>query len=92
MGTVANPGGLVIEQSSKPGFTIYPNPAKNELTIRNNNNRSLGIIRIYDGSGKMIFKKFIGNTQTMIDVKNFSAGIYYIRSDQLQAIIKFVKQ
>ena len=92
MGSVANPGGLVIEQGSKSGFTIYPNPAKNQITVRNNNNKSLGRIRIYDGSGKMVYQKFTGNVQTIIDMKGFSAGIYYVRTDQSTRAIKFVKE
>ena len=52
----------------------------------------LGTVSIYDVSGKMIYKNFVGSSQTTIDVKNFSAGVYYLKSDQLQVTIKFVKQ
>jgi len=34
---------------------------------------------IYDASGKMVYQKFVGNSQGIIDVKDFSAGIYFIR-------------
>jgi hypothetical protein len=92
VGTVANLSELNIEENSKTGFNLYPNPTSNQLTLQNNDHKILGTISIYDISGKMIYKKFIGNSQTTIDVKSFSAGVYYIRSGQLQATIKFVKQ
>jgi hypothetical protein len=81
-----------IEVSTKPGINIYPNPASSLLTIRNGMNRSLGLVSIIDVSGKIVYQKFIGNSQTVIDVKNLSAGVYYLRSDQFDAAIKFIKQ
>ena len=76
----------------KGQISAYPNPASNQITIQNNNHRMLGTISIYDVSGKIIYKKFVENFQTTIDVKKFSTGVYCIRSDQLQATLKFVKQ
>jgi hypothetical protein len=73
-------------------LSAYPNPASNQITIQNNNHKMLGTVSIYDVSGKMIYKKFVGSSQTTIDVKNFSAGVYYIRSSQLQPVLKFIKQ
>ena len=92
IGSVANLGEFNIEENSKTGFCIYPNPASNQITLQNNDHKLLGTVSIYDITGKMIYKKFIGSSQTTIDVKSFSSGVYYIRSDQLQAAIKFVKQ
>lgn len=90
--TVANPGNTDIKESSKTGVILYPNPATNQITLRSNDHKTLGTVNIYDISGKMIYKKLVGSSQTIIDVKNFSAGVYFIRSDQFQATIKFVKQ
>ena len=73
-------------------ISLYPNPATNQITLLHNDHKILGTVSIYDMSGKMIYKKFVGSSQTTIDVKNFSAGVYYIRSDQLHTAIKFVKQ
>jgi hypothetical protein len=88
---IARPGNILPE-STLSKMVLYPNPVTNHLTIRNNDNKMLGDLSIYDVSGKMIYKKYTGGSQTTIDVKNFPAGFYYIRSDQLQATIKFVKQ
>ena len=84
--------GNIIAETSLNKIVLYPNPTSSQITIHNNNNNLLGTVSIYDISGKMIYKKFIESFQTTIDVKNFSTGVYCIRSDQLQATIKFVKQ
>jgi len=84
--------GNIIAETSLNKIVLYPNPTSSQITIHNNNNNLLGTVSIYDISGKMIYKKFIEGFQTTIDVKNFSTGVYCIRSDQLQATIKFVKQ
>ena len=83
-----NPG----EEINLIALKLYPNPAINQITLRNSENKMLGSIIIYDAAGKMVYQKTIGGSQTMIDIKSFSAGIYYLKSDQLQATIKFVKQ
>jgi hypothetical protein len=90
--TFAKSGEINIEESSKSGFNIYPNPATSQITIQNNDHKMLGTISIYDVSGKMIYKNFIGSSQSIIDVKNFSPGVYYLRSDQMGKARKFVKQ
>jgi len=79
------------EETTKAGFTIYPNPAYNQITVQNNN-KIIGKLKIYDVSGKMVYQKFIKNRQTVIDIKNLPAGVYYLRSDQFDSAIKFIKQ
>jgi hypothetical protein len=88
---VANRG-IIQPETSLSKLFLYPNPATDQVTIQNSNNKILGDLVIYDASGKMIYKKFVGNSQTTIDVKNFSAGVYYLRSDQIQTALKFVKR
>jgi hypothetical protein len=84
--------GMITKEVSSSKMILYPNPASNQITIRNEGNKMLGTLNIYDVSGKVIYRKFVGNSQIAIDVKHFPSGFYYIRSDQLQATIKFVKQ
>jgi hypothetical protein len=71
---------------------LYPNPANSQITLRNNENKILGNIMIYDASGKLVYQKVVGNPQTVIDIQRFVSGIYYVRSDQSNMAIKFVKQ
>jgi hypothetical protein len=84
--------GNILSESSLSKMVLYPNPASNQITIRNNDNSILGTLNIYDASGRIVYRKFIGSAQTTIDVKKLPSGFFYIRSDQLQATIKFIKQ
>jgi hypothetical protein len=83
---------LPPKEDNKIELKLYPNPASNQINIRNKNNKMLGTVSIYDISGKMIYNNFIGSSQAIIDVKSFSPGVYYLRSDQMEKGLKFVKQ
>ena len=79
-----------IEASTR--IILYPNPSANQITIQNSDNKMLGTISVYDMTGKLISKNRSVNSRMTIDVKKFTAGVYYIKSDNLQATMKFVKQ
>ena len=81
-----------MQESSFTQMRLFPNPANNQITIQNSDNKILGTISIYDMTGKMILKNESINSSITIDVKKLTAGVYYIRSDNLQATMKFVKR
>ena len=81
-----------MQESSFTQMRLFPNPANNQVTIQNSDNKMLGTISIYDMTGKMIYKNKTANSIVTIDVKKFTAGVYYIKSDNLQATMKFVKR
>jgi hypothetical protein len=69
---------------------LYPNPAHDHLTIENRSNESLGQLKIYDASGRLIYKEFISNAKAFIDIKDYSTGVYYLRNGR-SAPLKFTK-
>ena len=79
------------DKIGKSEFNIYPNPAVNQITIENNN-KIIGDLAIYNVSGKIVYQNFMGNSKMVLDVKHFPSGVYYIRSDQMKKVMKFVKQ
>lgn len=93
--TYAAPPMAGRSEKTSPSFDklyAYPNPVVEQLTISNKDNKMLGLISIYDGSGKLIYKNFVRSYQVTVDLKNFPVGLYYLKSDHLQAAINFVKQ
>lgn len=84
---------LNITENNK--VTLYPNPAKNTITINFNQNINQSNINIYNIFGQLIYRKnnFSANTET-IDITALSSGIYYIEliSEELTTQIKFVKE
>ncbi len=65
-----------IGTSVIPGIKLYPNPVENLLFIDYISGRSLDMIRIFDITGKMIYR--IENPARRIDFSGLDAGKYII--------------
>jgi|GEM_PF-2097495 len=83
--------GSSTKEILRTGIVLYPNPATNQVTVKNRYSKPLGWVYIYDGSGKMIYRSLIASSFAIIDLKNFTSGVYYMRSDQIETAIKFLK-
>ncbi len=75
--------GLVtgIDQLSvpQPAFSIYPNPAKGELTVSFSEELKNAKAEIYNIFGVKVIEENISNTyQRVINLKNISPGIYFV--------------
>lgn len=70
---------------------IFPNPTKDLINIKLSENEKIGLIEIYDSSGKLI--KTDNNASKIISVKDFPEGKYIIKLYLEQKIIsqKFIK-
>ena len=75
------------------GILIYPNPAHDNLIIENDN--SIGPIdfEIMNNNGKKIYNSIL-NDRSIIDLTQYSSGIYYIRFSEKDSeyILKFIKR
>jgi hypothetical protein len=77
--------------------TLYPNPAQAQLTLDLGSNGSSWTgkeLRIYNMQGALVQKGLITNRQQRINVAAFSAGVYWIVSNNGSETLKvsFVKQ
>ena len=71
---------LSIEGYEITSFTLFPNPAKEEVTIQlANSNSEIGKVNIYNIQGKVILKDiaFESNNST-IDLSNIENGLYFV--------------
>jgi len=80
--------------NNNQGFSLYPNPAHDELIIEAYS--SIFEIRIFSPSGKQVFKdRSSWNDQRIIAIKDFSSGLYVLQLVGEQGKIytdKFVKR
>lgn len=60
----------------KKSFKIYPNPAKDFLTIENID-RNLNL-KIYDVSGKLIYETLTSGKSVRVDISHFQKGQYIL--------------
>ncbi len=66
-----------IQELSRLGIKLYPNPAKNRLTI-NINDRKPVLMKLYDETGKLLLQKNLRKSNNNIDVSHYSPGEYLL--------------
>jgi hypothetical protein len=74
------------------GFSAYPNPVSNELTVVSED--MIHTMKVYDITGKVLSNQKVNATQTKVDVTSFQPGIYMISIETEEEVItkKFIKQ
>ncbi len=83
---------VTLKSSANRTIVIYPNPAKNNLYIRND--LTYRNLVITDLTGKIILKKSISNGLNQIQIYQIPAGSYFITlsdGDKTETL-KFVKE
>lgn len=58
-------------------IAIAPNPAKNNVNINCNNN--VKTIELFDVQGRVLITQIVNNSQTQLDVSNYTNGIYFVK-------------
>jgi hypothetical protein len=75
--------GLSDEEISKFGFTVYPNPTRNNATIKFKSELSFReqYIDVLDITGKLIETNMIpvGATSYTLETKSIASGVYFVR-------------
>ena len=71
---------------------VYPNPAKDVLTIENN--ATIDSVEITSILGQKMIKKRINSFQTEINLNQLSNGVYFVTiiSNGNEKVVKFIKQ
>ena len=70
---------------------IYPNPVKEQLTVKNEQLSEGSVIEIYDAAGKLQKSKIVNlQSAIVIDVSHLSSGIYFLKAGD--NTVKFVKE
>ena len=72
--------------------TLFPNPSRSSITIRNIKNGSQ--LAIYNSQGNLILRKIANNYQELISVEKLATGVYMLQitdKDNNKQIIRFSK-
>jgi len=85
-------GTNVVNEMGNNSISLFPNPATNELFVKNNEINS--VITIFDINGKLLITRKITSENEVIDINNLQSGIYTIKIADNRGIItrKFAKQ
>jgi heat shock protein HslJ len=103
--TLGNPlGGIAVFKSyplsvkdfNENVFTVYPNPAKNELFLSSTNTTENLTLKIFNIGGKLLSTQNIAlQEQTSLDVSQLVSGIYFLNIEDERgntATKKFIKE
>jgi hypothetical protein len=91
---VDNLSALSVKEKEEVTFSLYPNPAHNNLTVSVKDNEGF-TVEVYDALGnKTVAEKSINGKSTEIDFSTLSAGVYFVKisNDKAQSIRRVVKQ
>ncbi len=70
---------LMSEGENRSGISIFPNPSKNVFNLKVNSGFVGSIYSCYDFTGKIIKEGKIENENSIIQLGDFSSGIYFLR-------------
>jgi hypothetical protein len=73
-------------------FTLFPNPAKNTLTISKKGNSEITSVEVYNLIGQLVIIK--PNFSESLDISNLTSGNYFIKVNTKNGngITKFIKE
>lgn len=82
----------IDELNTNNTYDIFPNPAKDYITIENNSNDD-ELISIFSTQGQLLLQKPIIKPKSIIDISCLAKGIYFIRisnqnDDKVSSFIK----
>ena len=61
------------------GFSIFPNPAKDEIQITGMDQQSNPVIRIFNASGQLVYEQSgINRLTTILDISELDNGVYSV--------------
>ena len=76
-----------IAENNEVAFMVYPNPAKNYVTIES---AKAADVKIYSVNGQMLLQQNISEGINTIDLSNLNAGMYFINVNG--TMVKIVRQ
>jgi PKD repeat protein len=72
-------GAVGINEAQRAGISIYPNPAKDFVVIKNDKQIKNLKLEIRNIVGQVVNQSTINNQTSTIDVSAFTSGIYFLR-------------
>ena len=90
--TLYTANGVGIKDQSLNQLSIYPNPAKTQITLNATTNQIGKTLKVYDALGKVVYESIIKQEQSNISITNWANGIYTVAIPEQNLTYKFVKE
>jgi hypothetical protein len=83
----------INENSSSNVFSVYPNPANNQINVKTDSKLLGSVYIVYDNTGKLVLTGKINSENTVIELGNLSGGIYLFSvGENLKQSFKIIKE
>lgn len=89
--TVSDCTGLTFVGKNLSSLVVYPNPAKENIIIKNAFSSDKTTLVIADAIGRVVASHLINSNEEKVDVSHLSNGVYILTIKQGKAVIKTVK-
>lgn len=70
------PASISASNNTISTFSIFPNPAHTNLTVKTNKPYYKGYFELFDTKGSLLFKQRLDGTHTTIPIQNIPKGLY----------------
>lgn len=78
----------VIDDSAKySSVQIYPNPVKDVLKIKTDNNEKVQELKIINASGQIVMSKTFSGDKTETDVRSLASGFYIVQITTSKGVV-----
>jgi len=79
--------------TKKSAFSLYPNPASNQITVETSSTQTSGQLSISNLSGMQFITRQINESSKILDISSLPNGVYVIRmtNDSTVEVSKFIK-
>ncbi len=68
----------IDEINVNDGFALYPNPAKENITVNINTKESPEVLYIYNALGELVKTEVLTSVQQKVSVSDLKTGVYFI--------------
>ncbi len=84
---------MVSNLKAETRINLYPNPAQNKVTVTFSGQQEPNSIQVLNMLGQVVLTQQIKGTisETQIDLSALPAGTYFLKADQKQPAIRFIK-
>jgi hypothetical protein len=81
-----------VKENQPKDLIIYPNPATNKISIKNENANNLLRLEIYDEEGRLLgvlYNNYIDSDTLEIDLSKYSTGTYFLKKAQGNSTVTY---
>ena len=83
-----------VQDHSKFGISVFPNPAMDRITIDLPVEETGQLLEVVDAFGKVTMTRTLTIPKTQLDISSLSTGVYFVRlsGEKRIQVGKFIKQ